>query len=407
MKTSFKGLATFLILTFFYVYQGFSQEFIQARGKGLVDTTGRQFIPIGTNLGNWLVPEGYMFKTGQVNSAHKIDEMFNQLIGPELARKFWDRYLDHYITREDIIYIASLGYNHVRLPFNYRLLTDEDYLGRNYHGFKYFDKVIEWCREAGIYVMLDMHCAPCGQTGDNIDDSYGYPFLFTSPACQNEFVKIWRMIADRYTGEPVVMGYDLLNEPIATYFKEDIPKLNSELEPLYKRATAAIREVDKNHLIILGGAQWDTNFRVFGPPFDNNLLYEFHKYWFDVKQEAVQEYVNFRDRYNVPVYLGESGENKDEWVASFRNLLDKNGIGWCFWPYKKMDNTAGIMNFKQPADWPLITSFADDDRSTYKAVRENMPDRNKVQQAMIDFLENCLYKNCFPNEGYVKALTSK
>ena len=72
-----------------------------------------------------------------------------------------------------------------------------------------------------------------------------------------------------------------------------------------------------------------------------------------------------------------------------------------------MDNTSGIMNFRQPADWPLITSFAKSDRSTYKAVRENMPDRKRVQQALDDFLENCLFKNCFPNTGYVNALTEK
>jgi len=40
------------------------------------------------------------------------------------------------------------------------------------------DKVIQWCKQEGLYVLLDMHCAPGGQTGDNIDDSWGYPFLF-------------------------------------------------------------------------------------------------------------------------------------------------------------------------------------------------------------------------------------
>ena len=40
------------------------------------------------------------------------------------------------------------------------------------------------CKNETIYVMLDMHCAPAGQTGDNIDDSYGYPFLFESEEAQ-------------------------------------------------------------------------------------------------------------------------------------------------------------------------------------------------------------------------------
>jgi len=51
--------------------------------------------------------------------------------------------------------------------------------------------------------------------------------------------------------------------------------------------------VDRNHIIFLGGAQWDTNFKVFGPPFDPKLAYTFHKYWMTVNQEAIQEYLSF------------------------------------------------------------------------------------------------------------------
>lgn len=119
-----------------------------------------------------------------------------------------------------------------------------------------------------------MHCAPGGQTGDNIDDSFGYPFLFESPASQLQTIKIWRKLAEIYKDEPIVIGYDLLNEPIAHYFDKD--KLNLTLEPLYKRITESIREVDKNHIIFLGGAQWNTNFEPFGPPFDDKLVYISH-----------------------------------------------------------------------------------------------------------------------------------
>ena len=179
-----------------------------------------------------------------------------------------------------------------------------------------------------------MHAAPGGQTGDNIDDSWGYPFLFESAESQELTVNIWRKIAARYRDEPTVIGYDLLNEPIAHYF--DTVSLNPKLEPLYRKIVAGIREVDRNHIIFLGGAQWDTNFKVFGPPFDDKLAYTFHKYWMDVNQQAIQEYLDFRDKYNVPVWMGESGENTDEWIGSFRTLLERNNVGWCFWPYKKL-----------------------------------------------------------------------
>jgi len=97
--------------------------------------------------------------------------------------------------------------------------------------------------------------------------------------------------------EPAVIGYDLLNEPIAHYF--DTALLNPRLEPLYRKIVAGIREVDRKSHHLSGGAQWDTNFKVFGPPFDRKLAYTFHKYWMTVNQDAIQEYLSFRDKYNV------------------------------------------------------------------------------------------------------------
>jgi len=167
---------------------------------------------------------------------------------------------------------------------------------------------------------------------------------------------------------------------------------------------AGIREVDKNHVIFLGGAQWDTNFRVFGPPFDERLAYTFHKYWMEVKQEAIQEYVDFGNKYKVPIWMGESGENTDEWIASFRTLLERNGIGWCFWPYKKLDSTSCIASINKPAAWDAIVAFADHPRKSFEEVRNNRPPKEKIDQALMDFLEQIKFKNCEINEGYLRAI---
>ena len=101
------------------------------------------------------------------------------------------------------------------------------------------------------------------------------------------------------------MGYDLLNEPIATFFNAD--EFNPYLEPVYKQLTAAIRTVDKNHILFIGGAQWDSNFKIFGKPFDSKLVYTFHKYWTEPTQNVIQDYIDFRDKNNVPIYCGETG----------------------------------------------------------------------------------------------------
>lgn len=216
-------------------------------------------------------------------------------------------------------------------------------------------------------MILDMHAAPGGQTGDNIDDSFGYPFLFESSESQELTANLWRKIAARYRNEPTVIGYDLLNEPIAHYF--DAGLLNPKLEPLYRKIVSAIREVDRNHIIFLGGAQWDTNFKIFGPPFDAKVAYTFHKYWMPVNEGAIQEYVNFRERYDVPIWMGESGENTDEWIDSFRRLLEAHNIGWCFWPYKKLDATSCPVSINPPADWATVVAFVEGPRSTFEEVR--------------------------------------
>jgi aryl-phospho-beta-D-glucosidase BglC (GH1 family) len=382
-----------------------SAQFAKISGSDIVDAKGNKLLMKGTNLGFWLLPEGYMFKFEQVNSAHYIDDMLKEVVGPEEAGKFWKSYLDNFITEADIIHIKKLGFNTVRVPFHYRMLTGDGYLGvlkTKEAGYHYLDNVLKWCSDQKLYVILDMHGAPGGQTGDNIDDSYGYPWLFKSPAAQAEFVSIWNDIASRYKKEKYLLGYELLNEPIAHYFKND--SLNHLLEPLYKKAVEGIRKKDPKHIIFLGGAQWNTNFSVFSKPFDDQLSYTFHKYWCDTTQAEIQEYLNFRTQYQANIWLGESGENTDAWIKSFRSLLDKHEIGWCFWPYKKPESSRGVITFTLPENYQLLIDYAKSNRSNYKSIRENKPDTEKCIKALNDFISNCKAANCKNNPGYIDAL---
>jgi len=374
-------------------------RYVRTAGKHLVDPDGKKLILRGTNLGNWLVPEGYMFHfEGGPQSPREIETLINQLVGPEEAKRFWRRYRETYITRDDIQYLKRIGFNTIRIPFHYKFFVD----GKE--GFALLDRVIEWSREAGLYVILDMHCAPAGQTGTNIDDSWGWPWLFESPEAQARTIDVWKRIAARYRDNTTVIGYDLLNEPIPHF-----PRLaiyNERLEPLYRRITAAIREVDSNHVIILGGAQWNSNFKVFGPPFDKNVMYTFHKYWTAPTQEVIQEYVDFRDKYNVPIWMGESGENKDEWIAQFVKTLESNEVSWTFWPYKKMDATSSIVSFARPAHWDEIIAFAKLPQGTGDAEKliAARPSIQISRMALSDLLERIRFSNCRPNNGYIEAL---
>lgn len=388
-----------------FALQAQKKAFIYTEGKNVMLPDGKPFIMRGTNLGNWLVPEGYMFGFRDVNSPRMINQLFNELIGPSATDSFWKTFVNNYITEDDVRYMKRIGMNSIRVPFNYRLFTSEKYLGESNpnRGFELLDRLIRWCRKEQLYVMLDMHCAPGGQTGDNIDDGEGYPFLFESEKDQQLTIDIWKRIASRYKNEPIIIGYDLLNEPIAHYF--DAAYFNPKLEGFYKRITAAIREVDKNHLIFLGGAQWNSNFAPFGKPFDDKLVYTFHKYWTPPTTEVIQSYIDFSNKHNVPIYCGETGENTNGWVDSFRTTMENANIGWHFWPYKKLDNVRGVVTFAKPAGYDSIIHYSETARNNFADIRKHRPKNMKlVRQAMQEFLRLCLFRNCTPNIGYIEAL---
>ena len=405
MKTKKQIPLLIIVLACTFATHTQKNSFIYTEGKNIMLPDGKPFIMRGTNLGNWLVPEGYMSKLKDVNSPRMINQALNELIGPAAVDSFWKTYLNNYVTGADIHYLKSIGMNSLRVPFNYRLFTSEHYMGEGdpENGFKILDRLINWCKKEQLYIILDMHCAPGGQTGDNIDDGNGYPFLFDSEQDQQLTTSIWKRIATRYRNESIIIGYDLLNEPIAHYFNADY--FNPKLEGLYKRISAAIRQVDKNHILFLGGAQWDSNFAPFGAPFDNRLVYTFHKYWTSPTREVIQPYIDFSNKYNVPIYCGETGENTNQWIDSFRVTLEQSRVGWHFWPYKKMDDTRSIVQFKRPALYDSIIHYAETAKKNFADIRKYRPQNIAfIKQALNEYLKDCLFENCSPNSGYIKAL---
>lgn len=407
MKDNSKQILPVIILTLSVFLSSCANDksFCYVDGPDIIQANGEKLLIKGTNVGNWLNPEGYMFGFRKTNSARFIDEMLCQLVGPDFTAEFWKTFKDNYITQEDIKFIKSTGSNTVRFPFHYKLFTDEDYMGLtvNQDGFERTDSLVKWCKQEGLYVILDMHDAPGGQTGDNIDDSYGYPWLFESEKSQQLFCDIWQKIAAYYKDEPTILAYDLLNEPIAPYFK-NVEELNAKLEDIYKMATAAIRKVDKNHIIMLGGAQWNSNFKPFSDwTFDDNLMYSCHRYGGEPTADAIRGFIDFRDKTNLPMYMGEIGHNTNEWMSAFCKTMEENNIGWTFWPYKKIDGSS-FVGIKRPENWEVIVDFAEGPRTTYKEIREVRPDQQQSKRILEDFLEACKFQNNQINQEYIDAL---
>jgi endoglucanase len=347
--------------------------YVRAQGTEIVDGDGHPLLLRGVGLGNWLLPEGYMWKFGDpLSSPRQIETHVERLIGPDAAATFWSRFRDAFVTEADLARVADLGFDHVRLPINSRgVLTDDGAFRED--GFAYLDRTVDWCTRHGLWVLFDLHGAPGGQTGTNIDDSpHGKPELFMDDRNRRLTVTLWREIARRYRDSTTVLGYDLLNEPLPDEWQHIYP---NELVDLYLELTAAIREVDPDHLIMYEGSQWATNWSIFTRVFDPNSVLQFHRYWCPPDRSSIVEYLDARDRLGLPIYMGEGGENTPEWIYTATRLYEQHGIGWNFWPWKKLDTVTSPVSAVRPDGWQLIADpDADVDRGTAQAILDALLD---------------------------------
>jgi endoglucanase len=373
--------------------------FLHTSAQDIVDENGNKTLLRGVGLGNWMLPEGYMWQFGdQADRPRKIEKIVADLAGPEYARHFWTEYRNNYITEADIKRIAELGYNSVRPALDARMfLTEGDHPAYVNAGFKVLDNLVKWSKKYGIYVIIDMHAAPGGQTGQNIDDSAdNQPELFMDKKYQKRLSDLWVKIAKRYKNEATVAGYDLLNEPLPERTGA-AAKYKSQLEPLYKQLAAAIRKVDKKHMIIVEGANWANDWSVFSAPFDDNMVYQFHYYCWDhpAKLKSIRQYLDYQKRFNAPVWVGETGESDDAIYWATTEYFEANNIGWSFWPWKKMAAFNGPYSIKPPKNWEAVQDYADGGAK---------PSMETAQKIFNELLQNIQLTNCVFRSDVVNAM---
>ena len=350
---------------------GTAQGFLKADGQNIVNPKGENVYLKGLGLGGWMLQEGYMLKTDAfAGPQFKIKEKIAEVAGEDGKNQFYKAYLKNGITKKDIDSLAKWGFNSIRLPMHYDLYTlpieKEKVKGQNTwleEGFKMTDNLLQWCEENKIYLILDLHAAPGGQGNDaNISDNdKSKPNLWDSVENQKKTIALWKKLAERYKDKEWIAGYDLINEPNINFTGKNPngtdEMSNAPLWKLQKEISDAIREVDKKHIIILEGNGWGNNYNGLIPLWDNNLVLSFHKYWTTNTQEAVKSIVDLRQKLNVPVWLGETGENSNVWFTELNQLLLKNNIGYAYWPMKKIDNIAGVTNVKITSDYQKLLDY--------------------------------------------------
>lgn len=316
----------------------------------IVKENGEKIILKGINLGNWLLWETWMgFVPEYTHDWAYFDtlEVLVNRFGEEKANELVSAFEDNFITENDIAQIEKLGFNCVRVPFWYRNFMTEDlrWLTENHNdnsGFQKLDWLISTCEKYGIYMILDLHGAPGGQSKNHCTGKAGRNELYDNDEMMNATVELWTTIADRYKDNKTVCAYDLLNEPQNNGGYEDqncfyqaesedaVSRTNKAYDILYK----AVRNVDQNHIISFEGV-WSTT--VLPNPNEmgyENMLYQLHLYDTDkgMIRYRIDELITARKEWGVAVISGEYNHGEYEYYA--QKKYDKNDINRVKWNYK-------------------------------------------------------------------------
>ncbi|WP_339074305.1 glycoside hydrolase family 5 protein [Teredinibacter turnerae] len=272
------------------------------------------------------------------------------LRGVSFGNRVWvnDRIPVTHHSAEDYSRVRAMGMNLVRFYLNYQTLElDAAPFEYQADGWQWLDTNIAWARAQGVYLILNVHVPQGGFQSQGNGRK-----LWQDVDLQKRFIAMWRAIAERYRDEPVVFGYDLLNEPGVTRAKQ-------QWQRLAQRTVDAIRLVDKKHPIIVErvnsiNRRWENDADMNFVTVDgDNIIYTFHCYdpyfyshqgipwdasmknrdggvWPDQSRQhtraflarTIDQYLAWGKAHNVPLYFGEWGTYKANFEA------DRGGLNY-------------------------------------------------------------------------------
>jgi aryl-phospho-beta-D-glucosidase BglC (GH1 family) len=387
MKLSLRKLARLLwngsLLTMLVVCHSASAQLsrLRADGQRIVNASNQEVLLKGVGLGGWLLQEGYMMNpnSGGTQGSFK-KRLYDQGQTDAQVETFYQSWRDRFITQADINWIADQGFNCVRIAMHYELFltasqravrnsvihnsanytnyvnsmttwynSNQLFTDPNTEGFRTLENCLNWCAARGMYVIVDLHAAPGAQgTDSNISDALVANDLWNRQIFQDVTVRLWEAIVGRYINNNTVAFWDLINEP------NNVPGGGQTIFNLTNRLVNAVRALGDTHLIMIEGNGWGNNYDWLEPnKFTNssNLVYNAHRYWIDPADDNIRDgnpnqinrlinLTDFRSRWNVPVWVGETGENSDDWLRQNVDKLNGAGIGWAHWTYKRTSSSA-------------------------------------------------------------------
>jgi endoglucanase len=135
--------------------------------------------------------------------------------------------------------IADMGFGSVRLDFELWASTGD----AEANALSWLDQQLGWAKSHHLLVVLALSRPSASTPSKCVSDP-----LWVELEIQEQLAASWQQIARRYADEPSVAGYDLLHEPAPS---DDLEQWRT----LATRLVTAIREVDREHLLIFEQAQ--------------------------------------------------------------------------------------------------------------------------------------------------------
>lgn len=363
---------------------------LKIHNQDFVDASGKPFPLRGVNLGGWLVeeiwmtpvvkdaPAGSSFKP--VNDHASLWSTIEKRLGKAAMVRVRTAWRDNWIQESDFKRIKDLGLNHIRLPFLHMMLDEPD-------GMKWLHRGVDWAKKYGLYVVLDMHGVPGGQSGEHHTGKEGQNKLWSDVDNIRKTEVCWQRVAQEFRNEPTVAAYDLINEPMGA----PNPAM---LAIVYHRIITAIRKVDPSKPVII-----DDGYKGFETtPHANiggwtHVAYSLHFYNFDAKTSAdhvksllerlpkIKELQGYR---NAPIYVGEFNlepHGNPQVMKEYLKELDKAHLNWAMWTYKTMAPGGpmgqwGIFSKEGPAD--ALNPFMDSETTMIAKLKQTQTGKLRI-----------------------------
>ena len=348
---------------------------IKVSGSRMVDSEGRDVTLRGFCVGGWMNMENFI--DGYPGQESSFRASVGQMLGKARAAFFFDRLLDNFLGEDDITFMASLGVNALRIPMNYRHFEDDakpfEYKPK---GLARLDGIVKACRNHGIYVILDLHAAQGWQNPDwHADNPAHIAHLWTQKLFQDRVIGLWTHLARHYRNENAIAGYNLLNEPVCP-----VP---GALAGFYRRIVAAVRKVDRSHVLFIEGNWFSTDFSEVQASVDRNTVFSSHNYAtpsfaegpypgkvgkdrYD-RDRLLEDYLRgnaFMRKHRVPTWVGEFGsvyrgtkpdECRLKVVDDQIGIFEEHGHSWTIWTYKDI-GMMGTVYARPDSEWMRRTA---------------------------------------------------